>query len=195
MIKRVKQPHLKNQFYLWALVLGILCLPFTRGLAADTVNVDDDTLFTNGSAAVINDIRVVIDGTPDQQKRYSALAKRLIRLKPGDPLDDGAVQAAIDALKLSNRFSAIHVDSISESDGETLTFTLTPYRSIKDIHIRGKYPLFERDILNQMTLYPGDPYTRAELTAQTEAIIKRYKREGYMDPKVSIKAQRDTEDQ
>jgi outer membrane protein insertion porin family len=79
-------------------------------------------------------------------------------------------------------------------DGETLTFTLTPYRFIKDIRIRGRYPLFERDILNQMTLYPGDPYTRADLSAQTGAIIERYQREGYVDPKVSIKAQRDSGD-
>ncbi len=194
MNQRVKQRQHKKQIYLWVLVLSILWLPLARGLAADTVTVDDDTLFTNGSTMVINDIRVVIDGAPEQQKLYTTMARRLIRLKPGDPLDEGAVQAALDALKLSRRFSAIHVDSISEPDGETLTFTLTPFRFIKDIQINGKYPLFERDILNQMTLYPGDPYTRADLSAQTGAIVERYQREGYVDPKVSIKAQRDTRD-
>ncbi len=191
---RVKQRHEKKQIHLWALVLGILLIPCTRGLAVDAITVGNDTFITNGSKTVIGDIRVVIDGAPDQQKPYTALAKRLIRLKPGDPLDEGSVQASIEVLKLSHRFSAIHVDSISEPDGETLTFTLTPYRFIKDIQIRGRYPLFERDILNQMTLYPGDPFTLADLTAQTGAIVERYQREGYVDPKVSINAHREAAD-
>jgi outer membrane protein insertion porin family len=45
-----------------------------------------------------------------------------------------------------------------------------------------------------MTLYPGDPFTRADLSVQTGAIIERFQREGYVDPKVTIRAQRDTED-
>jgi outer membrane protein insertion porin family len=192
---RVKQRHQKKQMHLWALALCLLLVPCARGLAADTSAADSDSFVTNGSETVVSDIRVVIDGPPNQQKTYSALAKRLIRLKPGDPFDEGAVQASIDILKVSRRFSAIHVDSVSESTGETLTFTLTPYRFIKDIHIRGKYPLFERDILNQMTLYPGDPYTREDLSAQADAIIERYRREGYVDPKVSISTLRDTEDE
>lgn len=114
---RVKQRHEKKQIHLWALVFGILLIPFARGLAADTITVGNDTFATNGSKTVIGDIRVVIDGAPDQQKPYTALAKRLIRLKSGDPFDEGSVQASIDVLKLSHRFSAIHVDSISEPDG------------------------------------------------------------------------------
>jgi outer membrane protein insertion porin family len=190
MNQRVKRKHQTTQMVLWALVLGILSILFARGLAADAITISDDTLSSKGSETVIHDIRVVIEGPTDQQKPYGAMAERLIRLQPGDRLDEGAVQTAIDTLKLSRRFSAIHVDSISEAEGETLIFTLTPYRFIKDIQIRGKYPLFERDILNQMTLYPGDPYTRADLNAQTEAIVERYQREGYVAPKVSIKAQR-----
>ena len=191
---QVKQRHENIQMYLWALVFGILLVPFVRGLAAEPITVADDTFFSSGSKTVIGDIRVVIDGPPDKRELYAAMAKRLIRIKPGDPLDKSAVQASIDALKLSNRFSAVHVDSISTSKGETVTFTLNPHRFIEDIRIRGKYPLFERDILNQMTLYPGDPYTREDLSAQADSIIRRYQREGYVDPKVSIKAQQDTGD-
>ena len=188
------QQHGKKQLHLGALILCFLLVPFARSLAADTITLGNDTFIANESKTVVSDIRVVIDDAPDQQAPYIAMAKRLIRLEPGDPFNESVVQASIDALKLSHRFSSIHVDSISEPDGETLTFTLTPYRFIKDIRIRGRYPLFERDILNQMTLYPGDPYTRAGLTAQTGAIIERYQREGYVNPKVTIKAQRDTND-
>ncbi|MBC2710860.1 MAG: hypothetical protein HGJ94_07650 [Desulfosarcina sp.] len=191
----MKQLCDKKQMRLWALILGILFLPYAWVLAADNITVGNDTFFSDGSSAVINDIRVVIDGAPDQQESCAAMAKRLIRLHPGDPINEGTIRTTIEALKLSHRFSAIHVDSISESEGETLTFTLTPYRIIKDIRIQGKYPLFERDILNQMTLYPGDPYTRADLSAQTGAIIERYKREGYIGTQVSVKALRDHGDE
>ncbi len=179
--------------HLWALILGILLVPCARGLAADTITVGNDATLKNEPETVIRDIQVVIDGPPDQRERHAAMAKRLIRLYPMDRFDEAAVQASINALKFSRRFSAIHVDSSSEAGGETLTFTLTPYRTIGDIRIRGKYPLFERDILNQMTLYPGDPYTPENLSAQTEAIIKRYQREGYVEPKASITDQRDSD--
>ncbi len=191
---RVNRFYIKKQLHRVVLVLGMLIVPAALLMAAETIPSGNDAIF-KGSAMVISAIRVVIDGPTHQRESYTDLAKRLIRLHPGDSLHEGAIQASIEVLKASRRFSDIHVDSTSEPGGETLTFTLTPYRFIEDIHIRGKYPLFERDILNQMTLYPGDPYTRADLSAQTGAIVERYKREGYVDPKVSIKAQRDTEEE
>ena len=178
---------------LWALILGILLVPWARGLAADTITVDNDASLKNGSETVIRDIQVVIDSPPDQRERHAAAAKRLIQLHPMDRFDEAAVQASINALKFSRRFSAIHVDASPDAGGETLTFTLTPYRTIGDIRIRGAYPLFERDILNQMTLYPGDPYMPENLSAQAGAIINRYQREGYVEPKVSITAQQDSD--
>ena len=114
------------------------------------------------------------------------MARQLIRLRAGDILDEKTLQESIDTLKLSNRFSAIHVDSTSQAGGETLIFTLTPYLTIAEIDIEGKYPLFEREILNQMTIYPGNPYTPEQLSSQTEAVVQEYKRAGYIDPKVSI---------
>jgi len=180
---------------LWILILCMLCFQNAWVLAADKITVNNEALFSDGAGAVINAIRVVVDGAPDQQELYRTMANRLIRLQPGDPIDESAIQATLESLKRSQRFSAIHVDSIPDSEGETLTFTLTPYRFIKDIQIRGKYPLFERDILNQMTLYPGDPFTRKDLSNQTGAIIQRYQREGYIDPQVTLKAQRDAEDE
>ncbi len=187
----VKRLGVKNQIGLWTLILCILFAQMAPVAATDNIIGDDGAVVSAKMGAVVNEVRVIIDAQPDRHARYAAMASRLIPIQAGDPLTDTAIQAAIDALKLSHRFSAIHVDSIPDSEGETLTFTLTPYRIIEDIRIRGKYPLFERDILNQMTLYPGDPYTQADLSTQTGAIIERYKREGYIDPQVSVKALRD----
>ncbi len=142
--------------------------------------------------AVVRDVQVVIDAPPEQQAPYAAMARQIIPIRPGKPLTDTAIQNTIEILKLSRRFSAIHVDSVSATDGESLIFTLTPYHYIKDIRIRGGYPLFEHDILNQMTIYPGDPYTHKDLSAQIGTIVERYKREGYIDPRVSVNARMDS---
>jgi outer membrane protein insertion porin family len=179
------------------------CLPFILSLllillfavvsASETIIADNDHVMSAGSAVLINDIRVIIDAAPEQQKVYAALARRLIRLGAGDALTESALQESIKILRLSRRFSAIHVDSISESKGETLIFTLTPSQYIKDIRIQGNYPLFESDILSQMTLYPGDPFNSEDLAAQSEAVATRFRLEGYIHPKVSALAMQDSE--
>jgi outer membrane protein insertion porin family len=147
------------------------------------------------TGATIGEIRILVDTAPDRQIYYVDLARQIIGIRPGDGLTASTVETAIEALTLSHRFAAIDVDVVPDADGDTLVFQLTPYRFIKDIRITGQYPLFERDILNQMTLYPGDPYTRADLTAQIDAIVARYRREGYIDPKITVRAQRDPDDE
>jgi outer membrane protein insertion porin family len=170
------------------LILFVLVVPISWSLAAETTTVVDDATASADKNAVITDVRVVIDAHPKRQATYAAMARRLITIHAGDRLTDTALQTALDALRLSHRFASIHVDADSDSSGEVLVFTLRPYRFIKDIRIRGSYPLFERNILNQMTLYPGDPYTREDLSVQTGAIVKLYQREGYPNPQVSIRA-------
>ena len=189
----VKKQIKRKQIRRWVLFLCLFSAVSGRGLAADNITVGSE--ISNGSKVVVSEIQVVINGTPDQREPYSYMAKRLIRLHPGESLDKEAIEESIKALKLSNRFSAIHVDSISEPDGEKLIFTLTPSMIVSDIRIQGEYPLFERDILNRITLYPGDPLIQADLVNQSKAIIKLYKREGYVDPKVSIKTKPDSSGQ
>ena len=145
-------------------ILGIFLGSATVGQAEETINVANSMVLGAGQVAV-GTIKVVIEGPPEQKKFYTYMAKRLIRLQPGDLLEKSTVQASIDALKLSHRFSAIHVDSAPGPDGEVVSFTLTPYRTITAIDIQGEYPLFEQDILNRMTVYPGNPYTPEQLAS------------------------------
>lgn len=189
---QVKQ-HIKNRLILTVLIFGMLFGSTSALQAEDTINVVNSKVSGDEHVAV-GTVKVVIEGPPEQKKSYTYMAKRLIRLQPGDLLLKSAVQASIDALKLSHRFSAIHVDSAPGPDGEVVSFTLTPYKTITEIDIRGEYPLFEQDILKQMTVYPGNPYTPEQLAAQTGAVIRQYKRAGYVDPKVSITEQRATGD-
>ena len=189
---QLRQRHCRRSLWLWTLAFGLMLMVCVPGLAVESVKVDNAVTRPKGQETVVSGIRVVIDGPYAEDKKNSDadMARRLIQLHPGDPLHQEAIQASIEALKLSKRYSAIHVDSTSEAGGEMLIFTLTPYRIITEIDIEGKYPLFEREILNQMTIYPGNPYTPKQLSSQSGAVVQQYKREGYIDPKVSITEQR-----
>ena len=175
------------------LMMGIFLLGVTRTLSAEGIRVANEVTISGRPATRIAKIEVRINGPVDQQARATAMARDLIRMHPGEPLTESKLKASIQNLKISRRFAAIHVDSITEAAGETLIFTLTPARYIRDIRISGEYPLFERDVLDQMTLYPGDPYTQAQLSAQPAAIVKRYQREGYIHPRVSVRAVEDAD--
>ena len=78
--------------------------------------------------------------------------------------------------------------------GLALLITVTPFRLIKNIRIRGKYPLFEKQIQNVMTIYPGGTFVAEEVDKQSELIAELYRRYGYIDPKVKIESVRDPED-
>jgi outer membrane protein insertion porin family len=187
----VKRFLRKKQACLCLTLLLMVLAPCTPAIAAQSAIIRYNDVSPGEAAIVIAAVRVVVDAPPEREASYSAMARRLIAIRAGDRLTDTAVHTAVEALEASHRFSVIDVDMVDESIGNVLVFKLTPYQYIKDIRIRGQYPLFERDILNQMTLYPGDPFTRADLEAQIEAIRNRYQREGYPDPRVTVRAQTD----
>ncbi len=172
---------------IWAVAIGMVLFAPVYAAVDETATKTAEVDAANGANMTIDEIQVNIVAPPDRQAIDEDLARRLIPLRPGDTVTESAIAASIDAIRLSHRFSAIHVDSQTTSRGETLVYTLTPYPYIKDVRIRGNYPLFETDILNQMTLYPGDPYTEKDLSEQKAAIVKRYQRAGYIDPQVSVR--------
>lgn len=141
---------------------------------------------------LVNNVKVKIVDTPNDQRIYKKIAQRLIRIESGDQLSPAKIKASLDALALSERFATIHVDTVSMSGGEDVIFTLTPYRFIKEIKIYGNYPLFEKDVLNQMTIFSGDVFRSEDLPKQATAIADRFRREGYVAPEVDVTAENGT---
>jgi outer membrane protein insertion porin family len=65
---------------------------------------------------------------------------------------------------------------------------------VKDIRIRGAYPLFQSDILKVMTLSPGDVF-KPELLLDQEKWIREYlNAEGYLFPAMEVSDVEDPED-
>ena len=115
-------------------------------------------------------------------------------IKKGDRFSDFEVNRMARALKACQMFRWIHLDTEKSKTGLLLRITVTPFRLIKHIRIKGKYPLFEKQILNAMTIYPGDLYDPENIDKQTELIVRLYRRYGYIEPKVTIESTQDPKD-
>lgn len=142
----------------------------------------------------VTEVRVEITADGKDATRLESLARSLIVVSPGDPLAPDGLQRSIERLKRSGRFSAIHVDAPKTPGGVAVAFSLTPVNRIKDIKIEHAFPLLERELLNVMTVYTGDAYNPDEVKDQEPAVIELYKREGYIDPKVTVTPKQDPED-
>jgi len=143
---------------------------------------------------VVTEIVFDITAPPGDQRALSEMARDLIFIHTGEPFSPARMEHAIEALKLSNVFQEIHVDSEEDEKGMTLRFSLKPFRLVKDVVIEKAYPLFEREILNAMTIYPGDVFTNEELSAQKTLIEELYRWEGYVAPTVEMEATEDPAD-
>jgi outer membrane protein insertion porin family len=146
------------------------------------------------SDKVIARIGINLGDLPDDTRELIQLARDLIVLKEGEPFSPDSLERSIEALKLSKRFGEIHVDSRQEERGIALLFSLKPFQLIKDIRIYGEFPLFEREILRAMTILVGDIYTNEELSKQGTLIAEVFKREGFIEPKVTVTAEKDSQD-
>ncbi|MDD5476186.1 MAG: POTRA domain-containing protein, partial [Syntrophales bacterium] len=140
---------------------------------------------------VITKITIKIPPEYKEAPTLKLMARDLLFLKEGDLLSVEALEQSITALGLSKRFSHISVDSRETDNAFDLFFELTPAPLVRDIGMRGIYPYFQRDIRNVMTMGPGDPVTDSNLREQEGLIRAFYIREGFIDPRVSVKAEGD----
>jgi outer membrane protein insertion porin family len=122
------------------------------------------------------------------------MTKSLIFFQEGDRFTPEQLQASIEALKQCNRFRKIDVDSREEKEGITLLFRLVPFRLIKDIKIDGAFPLFEREVLNVMTVYVGDAFVEEDLPQQATLIANLFRKQGFVAPKINVTGTPDPED-
>lgn len=146
------------------------------------------------SEPIISEILVEIRHVRDTKTKWIEMAKGLIFLREGDQFSAARLDESIAALKLCNRFQEIDVDIKEKKDGIVLLFCLTPFRLIKNIKIDGEYPLFEREILNIMTIYSGDAFIQEELPKQRALIEELFQQEGFIAPNVEVTATEDRDD-
>ncbi|MDD5722822.1 MAG: outer membrane protein assembly factor BamA [Syntrophales bacterium] len=176
----------------WLLWVALLCTIPSAPVEARSKDTADS--LPSGSGPVITEIAVRILDYRGDPAKLAAMARDFIFLTEGGHFSTDKMAKSIDALKLSRLFQEINVDSDEESDRMVLRFQLKPFRYIKSITLEGVYPLFERDVFNVMTMYPGGIFAQDELSRQTQLIENRYKQEGFVEPLVSVTSDEDVKD-
>jgi len=169
-------------------VLVLCCLAVFSAAGATGAETPDE----GGAAlaAVVLDIR----SHPGDKTDWQALGRSLVRLKAGDRLTAASLDAALAALAACKRFEYINADSVDTQAGPVLTFTLTPFRRIKAIHIQNAAPLFARDIRNRLSIHTGGPLPEGSLAAQAAAVEALYREEGFAAPRVEALTRLDPAD-
>ncbi len=157
------------------LVLLAWALSFTAAWAEDAMWA--------GLPTTVAEVHVKVEDRHPNGVPWERLALSLMRLKPGDPLTTARIDEALKALA---QIASARVENQTRPQGMALFFTIRPYKRIKTIAVSGAYPLFEKDVLNAMTVAAGDLFFEAKMADQEQAVAQRYRTEGYLDPKVRI---------
>ena len=143
---------------------------------------------------VVSAVRIEILSAQERAGDFERLARDLIHIQEGQVLSDDALVHAFDQLKASGRFELVDMQRTLHDDKIVLAFFLRPFLLVRDIRISGCEPLFEKDILGAMTMYPGGVFVRTALPEQERLIAELYAREGFFEPMISVTAHEDNKD-
>ncbi len=140
------------------------------------------------SPPVVSSVHFVFpENCPDRTK-LRRMAEMVNYISEGEPFSERNLKATIRALQISRSFSNIDVqEKAAEGDNRiSLWFTLTPHQRIAKIKIKDAAPLFNKEVLNAMTIYVGDVFIEKTLDKQIQMIEEIYRRQGFINPKASI---------
>lgn len=183
MVKRVREGWPAMILMFW------LVMAQSVGVKAESQKIKENNELT------ISHMVIDVRGIKGDGNRWRNRVEKLIFLEPDEPFSEKKLQDSLQALKSSDLFKTIHVsENVNEQGRLTLYFNVTPYPRIKDIKIYGAFPLLEREILNAMQLRSGDAHRPERLSDRADAIVRLYKKEGFIDPKVHLTAQEDLSD-
>ncbi len=173
----------------WSLLFTILAAAvFPVSPAAQESEPEDAVL------GRIAEVRVDIYEYPGEPGELVALARDLADLQVGQELTETLLTRAESVLDMSGRFQEISSQTIEGPEGVAVVFRLRPYLLIREIDVKGEYPLFRQEIINAMTVYVGDPLQEG-LPAEQEQLIRQYiLTQGFIDPQVRVRVRGEAPD-
>ncbi len=168
-----------------AVLLAIWAWAFPMGVASA-----EDAMWA-GVPAPLTGISIKVEDPHPNGVDWEGLTRSLIGFKVGDQLTAERMDAALKAL---SQIASVRVENRPQSQGTALSFTVRPYKRIKTIAVYGAYPLFEKDVLNAMTVAAGDLFFEGKMAEQEQSVAQRYRAEGYLDPHVQVTWTQDSDD-
>jgi len=143
---------------------------------------------------IVVDIQISLRNAPLDPAPILDRAREHIQLNKGDPFSQIDLKETIASLEQTKIFKDITSDLIDTINGVIIVFQMTACNVIKDIQIRGAFPLFEKDVLNVMTVSPGHIWYKELANVQIERIQNLYQREGFVHSKIDVHAYNDLHD-
>lgn len=144
---------------------------------------------SGADAVKVAKINIMVNGPLEKQVLWQSIASRFIPVKVGDDYSIEGMDTAVKALIQAQLFEDIYVpDPEKTEQGMQLTFELTPFCRIQDIHIKNTFPVFEQEVLNAMTIKVGGVYQTRKITDQVQRVEKLFQRQGFYAPKVNVSA-------
>lgn len=110
-----------------------------------------------------------------------AEARDVVGLELGEVLTREKLENAINNLRKWGVFVSVEVLVEYDEGGVGLTFEVVEGYLIKDVTIRGNYPLLEGKVRRTLFLIPGQIYDKAKLPEQLDRLDRLYEQEGYFD--------------
>lgn len=141
-------------------------------------------LHVNVMAQIIDSVTVHITEEHYNIEKLYEIANKLIVIREHQELDSVLLKQSLDALMTCRFFEKAQAE-IAEGK---LTFELVPAKYIRDIRIRREIPLFEDDVLNAISIYPGDVFYDGILSGQDSLITLLYEKEGFVSSDVKVES-------
>ncbi len=141
-------------------------------------------------APLITSVQVkIVGGTSARREKLEDMALKMIRIKPGDHLSARDLDIAISLLKQTRQFSRIHLpDPDLNADSIPLVFLLTPAMVVRDIRVKGAFPVFSQSVIKAADFKVGGPFVPEQVEKNIEAVRSLMADRGYVDAVVQISA-------
>jgi len=135
-----------------------------------------------GSKVIRGTVRSVkFDGL---QSIDPAVANDVAGIKVGEDFSRERLENSINALRRWGVFSKVEVLVQYEGPSVDLVYDLEEGYIIKDVKIKGNYPLLDREVRRTLFLNPGEIYDKTRLVEQLDRLDKLYAKEGYFETTV-----------
>jgi outer membrane protein insertion porin family len=142
--------------------------------------------------AIVAELSIELQEAGPDGLDWQALSRALLGFTEGQRLTGDRLEQGVSALRT---WAEVDYRIDPSADGEVrLTLGVRSLKRIKKISVNGNHPLFERDVLNAMTIGVGEPLRPSVLVAQEALIQQRYQAEGYIAPRTHIDWSPDPDD-
>ena len=152
-------------------------------LAASPASADED--FSAYGGQKIRNITFNLIDCPWNGYDLQVLAYDMLSLNYNDSFSVELYEQSLAKLRASDRYEQVSGQVVQVDGGVELFFELKPNLVLKDISIKGCYPLFKDEVTKASGLNIGEPINAELLKGYEDQIRSLYVREGFIAPQVS----------